>query len=535
MKAWGLAAVLLLAAWVAGCGGNSTAVGITITGPAAAPLSIIISRPSVQFTATVTGISASTVFWQICEPPATPSTTIPPTLCTQGQGPTTGCTIPTVKSPIAGFGTITANGLYTPPATVPNPASVLIVASSCVRSTAFGTFAFTLDSGIRVQVLPNTATIDPGDSFQFTANVTGTNDTSVVWLVNGIPGGDATHGFICPDGNIDGANLCNANNAGEYFAPNTSPGAVTVGAQSGADPTQIGTAAVTVGSGTAPSLQHHGPEPQVAAEGSAQQDVYLSGTNIFSTTHGCLWQQCCDSGGRRDVHQLQPAPGHDSRFLLLRRRATSRCSASNRRAARKLPGRCSLTVVPVRPVVIAATPNSVQQSGGGVSLTASLTGGYFVPGKTLATFNGLGCGGGGRCLHQLCRQPPSDCLNSGRRRLPRRGFTRWSFRIATPPLAGVPSLTGLNLAVNPSAGQSISKAGRIPLCRWAPRRRFGFDCCSDGSGRRPGRRRQHQGRFRDDRQHGDGCRRRHHSHGIDAPTGSRGRRYGSRPIIWPTS
>jgi YVTN family beta-propeller protein len=456
MKAWGLAAVLLLAGWVAGCGGNSTAVGITITGPSAQPLTIIISRPSVQFAATVSGVSASTVFWQICQPLSVPSTTMPPTMCTQGQGPT-GCPVPTVKTPLTGVGTITINGLYTPPATVPNPASLVILATSCVRSTAFSTFAFTLDSGIRVQVIPDTATINPGDNFQFTANVTGTNDTSVVWQVNGVPGGDATHGFICPDGNADGMNLCNANNAGEYFAPNVSPGAVTVGAQSGADPKQVGTAAVTIGSGSAPSLSGTTPEPQVAAEGSIQQDVYLQGTNILTTTEVTANGTVIPSANVTFINSsllrvtipasLLQAPGP----LVI---------GLQSQGGTKFSGTVSLSVIPVRPVVIAANPSSVQQSGGGVSLTASLTGGYFVPGKTLATFDGLGCGGGVACTSFVDSRHLNVTIQDPGLTVP--GLYPLVVQNSDAVTAGVPSLTGLNLAVNPAA-TSVAKAPNSTL------------------------------------------------------------------------
>jgi YVTN family beta-propeller protein len=457
MKAWGLAAVLLLAAWVAGCGGNSTTVGITITGPSAQPLTIIISRPSVQFAATVSGVSASTVFWQICQPLSVPSTTLPPTACTQGQGPTS-CPIPTVKTPITGVGTITTNGLYTPPATVPNPASLVIVATSCVRSTAFATFVFTLDSGIRVQVIPNTATINPGDGFQFQALVTGTNDTGVVWMVNSVPGGDATHGFICPDGNLDGENLCNANNAGEYFAPNTSPGSVTVGAQSGADPTEVGTASVTVASGVAPSLSGTTTEPQVAAEGSIQQDVYLQGSDILTTTEVTANGTVIPTANVTFISsnllrvtipaaQLQqPGP---LVFGLQSQGGT------------KFSGTVTLTVIPVRPVVIASTPSSVQQSGGGVSLTASLTGGYFVPGKTLATFNGLGCGGAGEaCTSFVDSRHLNVTIQDPALTVP--GLYPLVVQTSDAVTAGVPSLTGLNLAVNP-APSSVAKAPNSTL------------------------------------------------------------------------
>ena len=119
MRVWGLGAVMLLTILlVAGCGGNATTVGVTISGPGVSPLTIIVNHPA-TFVANVTGASTSTVFWQICEPPAVISTTIPPTECTAGQGPV-GCTIPTVAAPITGFGTITLNGQYVAP---PNSSS----------------------------------------------------------------------------------------------------------------------------------------------------------------------------------------------------------------------------------------------------------------------------------------------------------------------------------------------------------------------------------------------------------------------------
>ncbi len=60
-------------------------------------------------------------------------------------------------------------------------------------------------------------------------------------------------------------------------------------------------------------------------------------------------------------------------------------------------GTQTLHVDPVRPALIASTPDSVPQANTGASVSVSLTGGYFVPGnKTTATFDGIGCGGGGQ-------------------------------------------------------------------------------------------------------------------------------------------
>jgi YVTN family beta-propeller protein len=444
MKAWGLAAVLLVATWVAGCGGNSAAVGITITGQTLPPETIIVNQ-SAQFSAAVTGISTTTVFWQVCEPPAVASTTIPPTMCTVGQGPT-GCTITKVSSPISGFGTITANGLYTAPGKVPSPSALIVVATSCIRANAFTTFAIKIDSGIRVQVIPDSASIGPGENFQFTDIVSGTNDTSVVWIVNTIPGGNATVGYICPSNAV--GNPCTPGSSpGEYFAPPTSPGAVTVAAQSGADPTEQGTATVTIGTGSAAGFSPTDPlEPQVAAEGSAQQDVYISGTNLLSSTQVI-------AGGVA----LPPANIVFINDTLIRVTipAAQLAQAGNlslvleSQDGSKTSGTVNLPVTPVRPVVIASTPDSVQQGNGGANLTVGLTGGYFVPGKTTATFDGLGCGGGGQvCTNFVDSRHLTVSIQDASLTSP--GLYPLVVQSADALAAGVPSLTGLNLAVNPN-------------------------------------------------------------------------------------
>ena len=451
MRAWGMAAVLLLAAWAAGCGGNSTTVGITIAGPGLQPLTIIVGQAA-QFSANVTGVSTTTVFWQICEPLSPPSTINPPTMCTQGQGPS-GCTIPTVSSPITGFGTITANGLYTAPATVPSPAKLQIVATSCIRARSFQTFDITIDSGIRVQVNPTTATMGPGEHFQFTDIVTGTNDTGVVWMVNGTPGGDQAHGFICPN---QAAVQCNTGSPGEFFAPNT-PESVTIDAQSGADPTKQGTASVTVAATTAPTIS--GIEPSVAAQGSVQQDVYISGTNLFSTT------QVLVNNVAVPPANVTPISAALMRVTIPAAQLTQAGLAGvelKSQDGQNSSGVQNLQVAPVRPVVIAATPNSVQLNNGNATLTARLTGGYFLP-NTIPTFNGVGCGGGGQvCASYVDSRHLNVSIQDGTLGSP--GLYQLVVEnpdalAAAPP---VPAFSGLNLAVNPNPS-TISTAPGSPV------------------------------------------------------------------------
>ncbi len=55
-------------------------------------------------------------------------------------------------------------------------------------------------SGIVVRISPTQVQLRPGQSVQFTASVTGTTNTQVVWKVNGAVGGNATVGMISSTG-----------------------------------------------------------------------------------------------------------------------------------------------------------------------------------------------------------------------------------------------------------------------------------------------------------------------------------------------
>ena len=87
---------------------------------------------------------------------------------------------------------------------------------------------------IEVIIAPTQATVPVNDTQQFSATVTGTENTDVTWSVNDIPGGNTTFGTI--------------SGTGLYTAPASvpSPNAVTVKATSVADPTKSDTATVTI-------------------------------------------------------------------------------------------------------------------------------------------------------------------------------------------------------------------------------------------------------------------------------------------------
>ena len=361
----GMAAFFVAApAFLFGCGGNSTPVGVTVT-----PL-----NPSVplggqqQFQAVVTGTSTTSVTWQICLVP-TP-TNAKPTICSPA---TTGQT----QLP-SGYGIITTGqtntpqgGFYTAPTTLPPTNDFLVVATSTVNTNIFGATVVHIDSQIRVAVTPNSATIAPGDTFKFTANVTGTTNTAVTWEVNGVAGGNITDGFIVAGGG-------NGNTA-VYTAPlSNPPGNVTITAVSGFDPLESGTAALTIISSAAPTLTS--AAPNTVGEGSAQQEVYLTGTNFTSNsvvlagTPPAPVPTIFLSTTLIDA-KIPAAP------LSIAGPVALVVQAQNGDVSNGVTGPLGLTVMPSRPAVVALSPDTIVPNAG--SAGVNLIGGFFSPNTTV--------------------------------------------------------------------------------------------------------------------------------------------------------
>ena len=428
-----LSVAILLAAWVTGCSSNSTPVGVKIS-PVTAT---VVERGTQQFAAVGTGSSTTTVTWQICTPPATVGSQ--PTNCTPASPGQTG-------SGPTGLGTITQataaqpGGLYTAPSALPSPNPILVVATSTVDLRAFATAVVTIDSGIRVQINPTSANIAPGERFTFVATVTGpTNDHGVTWSVNGIAGGDSTHGFVCPNPIVPTPPACPP---GTYVAPLISPGAVTVTATSSADPTQSATVAVSV-SNASPSPVITSIDPTTAAQGSVQQDVYLNGSDVggsdFFTTSIVL------------VDGVPFVPVFLTDTLLrvtIPSTLLQQAKVVNIQVLRKdgdVSTPAELNVVPVRPAVISSTPDSVSAQNSSANI--ALTGGFFFPaqappGGTTVTFNGQSVTPTVTNSRQIIvPTPPGGLAIPG----------LYPILVQNPGIAAnLPSVSAINLAVTPT-------------------------------------------------------------------------------------
>ena len=109
---------------------------------------------------------------------------------------------------------------------------IATMSDGTVSNTAFVTV--TAPAVVGVAISPAAATVQIRQSRQFTATVTGTANTSVVWKVNGIAGGNTTVGRV--------------SSSGVYTAPRRvpSPATVSLTATAVADSTKTAAAQVTV-------------------------------------------------------------------------------------------------------------------------------------------------------------------------------------------------------------------------------------------------------------------------------------------------
>ncbi len=139
----------------------------------------------------------------------------------------------------ATLGTISTAGVYTAPASVPTPATLTVTAVSAADTTKSASSQVTITPAIAISISPTSAVVPVASGKQtFSATVTNSTNTAVIWQVNGVTGGNSTVGTI--------------SNTGAYTAPSAVPSSatVTVTAISSADSNRSASAQVTVGSPT---------------------------------------------------------------------------------------------------------------------------------------------------------------------------------------------------------------------------------------------------------------------------------------------
>src|SRR5712691_12208032 len=279
--------------------------------------------------------------------------------------------------------------------------TVTITATPNADKKKTGKFAVNFDSGIRIAIIPATATLATGETQLFLVKDINGNvvpPDQLTWgvtfevtaKIDSVSCGTATNGC----GSIDKTGLYTAPAAVPTASSATTPaqnaaGIVTVFAFSNVDNARIAQAAVTiVKSG---DITFSGISPSIAPQGALQQDIFLAATNATSQ----LGVTLSGTGGNVTVDQSQIkvffAPGSNSSSIGARVRLNSAQLATaghftvqvttSNPSVNVTGGPFPLDIVPVRPTIVSSTPDNFQESSlgqtGGVPLT--LDGGYFGP------------------------------------------------------------------------------------------------------------------------------------------------------------
>ncbi len=199
--------LLAVAATCASCGSYVSAppppASLTVTPQSAQPF----PGASVQFAATVQNSGPAAVNWQVNNMPGGNST----------------------------LGTIGSSGLYTAPASVPNPPTVTVTAVSQSDAAQTGSSSVTIQSLSAIQgpltLFPALSSVTTSQTLQLQVLTAGVTNNLVNWSVDGVPGGNAANGTISASG---------------LYTPSTSGGPHLIIATLQANTNAIGSAQVEV-------------------------------------------------------------------------------------------------------------------------------------------------------------------------------------------------------------------------------------------------------------------------------------------------
>ena len=254
MAKWVCVLIILGLSGVAACSNPPPDVVINITPTSA---SVALSQTQ-QFMATVTGTSNTVVTWQIA--------------CTAGG---------------SACGSISTSGLYTAPATIPNPPTVTVSAISKANPLKSASATVTVVSNnASIAVVPATVTLGPGQAVTFTANVIPTSG-AVTWAATCSAGGSAC-GTITPTGVTPPA--------ARYVAPTgvSTQTTVTITATLQSNTSVQGTATVTItGNTSGISIVVNPQSPTVQTYATTPFTAVVTGTTNVNVT----WQVSCSAGG----------------------------------------------------------------------------------------------------------------------------------------------------------------------------------------------------------------------------------------------
>jgi DNA-binding beta-propeller fold protein YncE len=430
-----LLAMTFASLWVSGCGSGSSAnkIIVTVTGTA----SVMVPTQTQTITSTVTGATdVSSTF--ACTYTTTPN----PTTAVPNPKPSASAACDTAKIPTGdpdagtpAVGTLTpvtststtvaSTATFLAPKDFPDQKAfpnvlVTITATSNADKKTTGKFNIAFDSGIRIHIVPATATLATSATQLFLAeDLTNTviDPTTLTWAVTfevtaKINSADCSTGTnSC--GSIDKTGLYKAPASVPTAAPSstTTPvnaaGIVTVYAFSNVDNARIAQAAVTLVK--AADIVFSGISPSIAPQGGLQQDIFLAATNANSQMGVSLAppgiicpNSACTTLDPAQIKVVFTA-GSTSTSIGARARLSSQILktaghytvqvTTSNSSVKATGGPFPLDIVPVRPTIVGSNPGNFEQAtvsqSSGVPFI--IDGGFFGPAgsPTVATtFNG---------------------------------------------------------------------------------------------------------------------------------------------------
>jgi hypothetical protein len=405
-----LLATAFASLWVSGCGSKSAANQVLVS--VLGSFSVMVPTQSQTLTASVTGATDVSATFD-CSYTTTPN----PTTATPSPKPSASaeCTsangavgvlsnIQNTSTTAASTSTFTAPSVFPDQTKLPN-VIVTITATANADKKKTGKFSLVFDSGIRITLTPATATLGTVETQQFFAKD-----------LNGliIPPDQVTWGVTfeatAKTGSVScstGSNSCGSiDKTGLYTAPAAVPtaapastttpvnaaGIVTVFAFSNVDNARIAQAAVTIVK--AGDITFSGISPTVAPQGGFQQDVFLAATNATSQIGVTLFPADANCKATGNGTTLAPsqmkvifAAGTTTASIGARLRLNQvllttagrfqvQVTSSNPSVTVTPTGTFCLDIQPVRPTIVAATPENLQEATLGQN-PITIDGGFF--------------------------------------------------------------------------------------------------------------------------------------------------------------
>ena len=212
------------------------------------------------------------------------------------------------------------------------------------------------NGSVNVSISPTSSTLQVGQSQQFSASVSGTNDTSVNWLVNGAVGGNSATGTI--------------SSSGLYVAPMTAPsGSITITAKSIVQPSASAEAVVLIQPPLNVSVSISPTNASVRVGQSQQFSATISGT----TFTGLNWLVNGVIGGNSAVGTISDS-GNYTAPASVPAAAVTVTAQSVAQSTASASARVSITAAPAAVSVSVSPASTSLQVGYSKQFSASVSG-----------------------------------------------------------------------------------------------------------------------------------------------------------------